>query len=80
MADVSAILAVLLGPNGIFAALIAIILGATVWLRRDARQDERNARRAKDADAYEQSLKDLADAGNARPTGSVSDDPYNRDR
>ena len=74
------ILSFLLGPNGIFAVLMAVILGAVAWSRRDARKDERNTQRAKEADAYEQSLKDLADAGNARPTGSVSDDPYNRDR
>lgn len=74
------ILSFLLGPNGIFAVLMAVILGVVAWLRRDARKDERNKLRAKEADAYEQSLKELADAADARPSGSVSDDPYNRDR
>lgn len=59
----------------VFVALVAFIKG-----RLDGARDERNRNRAKDADAYEKHLKDIADAGNARPTGGVSDDPYNRDR
>lgn len=73
------ILSFLLGPNGIFAALMAVILGVVAWSRRDARKDERNKLRAKEADAYEQSLKELADAADARPARGVSDDPHNRD-
>jgi len=66
-----------------FWPYIAIALGGLAWgikQKRDGRLQERNANRAKEADAYEQHLKELADAADARPVGSVSDDPRNRDR
>lgn len=70
----------LLGPNGILYALLGAIVVAFGWsIRRGGRLAERNAQKAKELDAYEKHLKDLADAANARPSGSVSDDPYNRD-
>jgi len=59
----------------VFVALVAFIKG-----RLDGAKDERNRNRAKDADAYEKHLKDIAAAGNARPRGLPNDDPNNRDR
>lgn len=40
----------------------------------------KSIQKAKEADAYESHLKDIADASVARPSGSLSDDPNNRDR
>lgn len=76
------LLSLLTGPNTIFAALFgAIVLAVVSYVRGrvSGAKLERNANRAKDADAYEKSLKDLAAAADARPVGSVSDDPRNRD-
>lgn len=70
----------LTGPGGLYAVLLAAVGAGVLWLRRDARKDERNAQKAKEADAYAKHLKEIADAANARPSGSVSDDRYNRDR
>ncbi len=71
----------LFGPDGILYALLAAIVAAFAWsIRRGGRLAERNAQKAKELDAYEKHLKDIADASNARPSGSVSDNPYNRDR
>lgn len=74
----SAILGVLkpLWPY-ILAAIAA--LGWGFAQRRAGAKAERNAQKAKDADAYEEHLKDLAAAATARPSGSLSDDPNNRD-
>jgi len=60
--------------GAVIAALIAFFKG-----RLDGAKAERNRNRAKEADAYEKHLKDIADAGNARPHGLPVDDPYNRD-
>ncbi|MBX3583541.1 MAG: hypothetical protein KF810_16775 [Rhizobiaceae bacterium] len=70
------------GPNGIFYLLGAAIIGALVAYmkgRLTGARLERNHQRAKDADAYEQSLKELADAADARPVGSMQHDRNNRD-
>lgn len=44
------------------------------------RSDGRKLERAKDADAYEQHIKDIERAAGAQPRGGVLDDPHNRDR
>lgn len=70
------------GADGIFYLLGAAVVAAFVAYmkgRLTGARLERNHQRAKDADAYEQHLKEIADAANARPTGSLSDDPRNRD-
>lgn len=68
--------------NPTILAIIAGVLGALGWgfhQRLAGAKAERNAQKAKDADAYEEHLKDLAAAATARPSGSLSDDPNNRD-
>lgn len=58
-------------------------LAALFFARRSGVKAERNARRAKDADAYEKHLKEIADAADARNSISVDRlperDPYRRD-
>lgn len=63
------------------------LIAAIVWgfhQRLAGAKAERNAQKAKEADAYEQHLKDLSNAaaaGNAvHPGDSLHDDPFNRDR
>ena len=77
---ISTILA-LLGPKVI--GIMALVLAALGWgfqQRLAGAKAERIKQKAKEADAYESHLKDIADASVARPSGSVSDDPNNRDR
>lgn len=82
----TAILAFILTNKTLLAIVVAGLgmLGISFASAKVARRAERNANRAKDADAYEQHLKELADAANAgnrvRPSDGLSDDPYNRDR
>jgi hypothetical protein len=66
----------------IVGALGVVIAILAAWLkgRLSGAKAERNAQKAKEADAYEQHLKDLAAAATARPSGGLSDDPNNRDR
>jgi len=76
------LLSLFTGSNTIIAALVgavALAIGSYVKGRLAGAKAERNANRAKEADAYEQHIKEIADAANARPSGSVSDDPNNRD-
>lgn len=73
----------ILGPNGILWALGAAVVAAfgLYWKgRKDGGKSATDKLKAKEADAYEQHLREIADAGNARPSRSVPDDPYNRDR
>lgn len=77
----SALLAFFLS-NPTVLAVMGGILGALGWglhQRRAGATAERNAQKAKEADAYAKHIEDVANAGNARPSGGVSDDPYNRD-
>jgi len=76
------LISLLTGPNTIFAALFgAIVLAVISYVkgRLSGAKLERNANRAKDADAYEKHLKDIANASIARPSGSVQSDRRNRD-
>ena len=75
----SAILAFLLGPNGIYAFLTAAIGAALLWARRSGAKSERNKHRAKEADSYEKHLRDIASASIARPRHRLPDDQHNRD-
>ena len=68
--------------------LVPIILGGAAlvgmfFARRSGVKSERNRNRAKEADAYEKSLKEIADAADARNSvraDSVPEhDPYRRD-
>lgn len=67
---------------GIFAAIIAAG-GAYLRGRSSGKQSERDKQRAKEADAYEQSMQELADANRARnsvdPDSVPEHDPYRRD-
>jgi hypothetical protein len=75
----------LLGLLTQFWPYIAIALGGLAWgvkQKRAGQLQERNANRAKEADAYEQHLKEIADAGRARSRikdGDASDDGFRRD-
>jgi len=69
----------LIGAGSILAVWLLTIFRTASW----AKARERDKQRAKEADAYEQHLKDLeraAAAGAAvRPSDSLHDDPFNRD-
>lgn len=76
----SALLA-LIGPKIIgIMALVLAALGLAFQQRLAGAKAERNRQKAKEADSLEKHFQDIADAAGARPSGSVSDDPYNRDR
>lgn len=71
--------------NPTILAIIAGILGALGWgfhQRLSGAKAERNAQKAKEADAYAKHIKDVEDAAYARDhvSGGVQDDPRNRDR
>ena len=78
----SALLAWLLSNPTVIAIGAAIIgaLGFGLQQRSAGAKAERNAQKAKEADAYAKHIQDISDAANARPSGSVHDDPNNRDR
>lgn len=70
----------LVGKAGlIIGGAVAIIgmLGAMFLGIKKAGRDEQ---KAKELDAYEKHLKDIARAGDAKPSGSMQSDPYNRDK
>lgn len=75
---------ILLSLLGQFWPIILAALGfvgALLYGRRTGAQAERNRTRAKEADAYEKHLKDIADAADARNSvspDSMPDDPYRR--
>ncbi|NTS31246.1 hypothetical protein HQ945_08260 [Phyllobacterium sp. BT25] len=78
----STILALFSGSNGIIAGIATLIaaIGAAYLKGRSA---ERTKQKAKEKDAYERHLKDIADAADARnhvqPSDSVQNDKYRRD-
>ena len=63
--------AVLVAAGGALLALWRIIAGV--------KQSGVDKQKAKEAEARAQNLDRIKRAADARPTGSVSDDPYNRD-
>lgn len=65
-------LTVLLGAIGAMLATIGV-----VW--RKATVSERNRNLAKEAKAREKHIEEITAAASAKPTGSVRDDPDNRD-
>lgn len=65
-----------IGGGAVFIVWLLTILKAVLW----GASRERDKQKAQEADVYEQHLKELAAAANARPSGGVSDDPNNRDR
>ncbi|MGN6537046.1 MAG: hypothetical protein ACTHKQ_15115 [Mesorhizobium sp.] len=69
----------LIGGGAVFIVWLLTILKAVLW----GASRERDKQKAKEADAYEQHLKELADAASAgaavRPGDSLHDDPFNRD-
>lgn len=68
----------IVGALAVFAALIA----SNVSGRLTGAKRERNAQKAKEADAYAKHIKDVEDAAYARDhvSGGVESDPRNRDR
>lgn len=82
----SALLAWILSNPTILAIGAGVIAVAGAWFkgRLSGAKAERNAQKAKEADAYEKHLEDLgnaAAAGNAvHPGDSLQSDPFNRDR
>lgn len=69
-------------PGGSLTLIIGAImavLGALGIVSRKATIAERNRNKAKEAEAREKNIRDMADAAVAKPTGSVHDDPNNRD-
>ena len=79
MAVVSGLETYLIGGGAVFIVWLLTILKAVLW----GASRERDKQKAKEADAYEHHLKELADAASAgaavRPGDSLHDDPLNRD-
>lgn len=72
----------LIPGGGLTAVLGAIVaaLGMIVTMFYGIKKAGRDEQKAKELDAYEKHLKDIARAGDAKPSGGVQSDPYNRDR
>jgi predicted outer membrane lipoprotein len=69
----------LLGKTGLLAAAATAIITGLIWLTHTMKKAGRDAYKAKELDAYEKHINDIARSAAARPRGGVSDDPYNRD-
>lgn len=65
----------LIGGGAILAVWLLTILKAVLW----ARSTERNAQKAKEAKARDEEIARIKQAAGAKPSGSLSDDPNNRD-
>lgn len=69
----------LAGKTGLIAIAVTFVLGTLGVMFGYARKAGIDAQKVKEADAYEQHLRDIQSAASARPTGKLSDDPNNRD-
>ena len=69
----------LAGKTGLIVAGVLFLITALGTMLGYARKAGKDAQKAKEADAYAKHLQEIQDAANARPVGSVSDDPNNRD-
>jgi hypothetical protein len=70
-------------PGGSLTAILAAVfagIAAIGTLLYKTKQAGVNQQKVKEADAYAKSIKDIENAGNARPIGLPDDDPNNRDR
>lgn len=70
-------------PGGGLTAVVAAVLAALagVWrVYASGKAAGRSEQKAKEADSYAKHIRDVTRAADARPRGSVSDDPHNRDR
>ena len=76
---ISWLLTELAGKTGLIVAGVTLILGAIGTMLGYARKAGKDAQKVKEADAYEKHLQDIQNAAAARPSGSVSNDPNNRD-
>lgn len=65
----------------VFAAVAALLgAGGYIWkTKRDARKDGISEQKAKEAAAREQNLDRIKSVAGVKPSGSVHDDPNNRD-
>lgn len=59
---------------------IVTILGFVGRFLYKVKKSGIDQQKAEQADAYSKHLQEISDAANARPTGGVQSDPYNRDR
>lgn len=73
------LLSMIAGKSGLIVAGALFLITALGTMLGYARKAGIDARKAKEADAYAKHLQDIQDAANARPSGSVSNDPNNRD-
>lgn len=80
MGEVTALLTAFLAQFWPYILAGVVGLLAMFKARQSGVNAERNAQKAKEADAYEKHIQDIERAAAAQPRGGVSDDPYNRDR
>ena len=69
----------LLGKTGLLASAAVAISVAVIWLTRILMNAGMDKQKVKEHDAFEKHMQDVASAARAKPVGSVSDDPNNRD-
>lgn len=69
----------LFGKAGVIAAAAAVIISMLGALAYGIKKAGRDEQKAKEADAYEKHLDDIARAGSAKPVGDRVSDKYNRD-
>lgn len=65
------------GAYAASAAVLATVVGTLLWA---IRQGGKDSARAEEAERRERNLQKIKRAADARPHGSVHDDPNNRDR
>lgn len=68
-----------IGKTGFLVGAAVAIIGGLGYIIRTIKKAGVNEQKAKEADAYEKHLNEIARSAAARPRGSVHGDPYNRD-
>jgi hypothetical protein len=76
------VLAFLLNNPTLVAIGGAVIAAMAAWMhgRVSGARAQANSDKAKEADSYARHIQEISDAAHARPSGSVLNDPNNRDR
>lgn len=67
------------GLTALFAGAGVLVAALTTWLYKAERSGV-NKQKAKEAEAHAKDLAKIRSANDARPSGGVLDDPWNRDR